>query len=128
MKIWLHLKYTFKIRICIAKITIAPTISACPDPRSQHPANSEKSNVNPKVRRSAVGATRFASPEDPGSCPRARESRTAAPRGETDKEKRETAGSIRNDGNRDRRDGKRTRIAPGEITRARLHLHERERR
>lgn len=58
---------------------------------------------------------------------RAREQNGGTPptrtRKPTKRRKRETAGSIRNDGNGDRRGGKRTRIAPEEITRARLHLH-----
>lgn len=55
---------------------------------------------------------------------RVREQNGGTRRGNRQREEGETAGSIWNDGNRDRRDGKRTRIALGEITRARLHLHE----
>lgn len=91
---------------------------------SQHLASSERSNVNPKVRRSAVGATRFGSRGSQArvlACERAE--RRHPTRKPTKRRKRETAGSIRNDGNGDRRDGKQTRIAPKKITRARLHLH-----
>lgn len=113
---YMHLKY-------IAKIRIAPTISAWPDPRSQHSASSEKSNVNSKIRRSAVGATRFASRGSRLVSSRAREQNGGTLRGNRQREER---GRPPARWNRDKRDGKRTRIAPKEITLARLHLHEKE--
>lgn len=77
----------FKIH-CNAKITIAPTISAWPDPRLQHPASSEKSNVNSKVRRSAVGATRFATRRSRLVSSRAREQNGGTTRGNRQREER----------------------------------------